>query len=153
MNVLVLCHGNINRSPFVAAIIARHRPGWTVRSAGLKTYRNRIATRKAKFAAHALGLSLREHRSTPVDGLMIDAADVVLYMDGGNARRLRALLLEEYTSAHDQKIWDEKCRLLASYGSLRRLRDPNYTSDPVELAKMFKEAELCTMKFLEAHSA
>lgn len=151
MNVLVLCHGNINRSPFVAAIIAHHRPTWTVQSAGLHTKRNRIATRKAKFAAHALGLSLMEHRSAPVSTEMTDPAEVILYMDGGNKRRLEKFLEENYPSQGAEFAWRTKCRLLASYGSLRRLRDPNYTSDPVELAKMFKEAELCTMKFLEAH--
>jgi protein-tyrosine-phosphatase len=99
------------------------------------------------------GFSLEEHRSTPVDGSMIDQADVVLYMDGGNKRRLEAFISENYSPQGAEYAWKNKCRLLASYGSLRRLRDPNYTSDPVELAKMFKEAELCTMKFLEAHSA
>lgn len=99
------------------------------------------------------GFSLEEHRSTPVDGSMIDQADVVLYMDGGNKRRLEKFLEENYPPQGAEFAWRTKCRLLASYGSLRRLRDPNYTSDPVELAKMFKEAELCTMKFLEAHPA
>lgn len=144
MRVLVLCHGNINRSPFVAAIIAHHRPDWEVMSAGLKTTQGRRPSRKAREAATERGLVLSGY-SEPVSGTMIDWADVVLYMDGGNKKRLQGLV--------DQATMESKCRLLASYGSLRRLRDPNYTSDPVELAKMFKEAELCTMKFLEAHPA
>lgn len=145
MRVLVLCHGSVNRSPFVAGLIRKERPNWHVRVAGLHTRFGRPATPKAKRAAAALGFSLEEHRSEPVSGTMIDWADVVLYMDGGNKKRLQGLV--------DQATMESKCRLLASYGSLRRVPDPNYTSDPEELRRMFSVAELCTMKFLEAHPA
>jgi protein-tyrosine-phosphatase len=150
MRVLVLCHGSVNRSPFVAELIRKEKPNWNVQCAGLKTKPGRPATPKARLAAQRIGLDLSCHRSQPVTEGLVDFADIVLYMDGGNAKRLQAYLSDWYDGEGAQEAW-AKCRLLASYGSLRRLRDPNYTSDPVELAKMFKEAELCTMKFLEAH--
>lgn len=151
MRVLVLCHGNVNRSPFAAALIAHHRPSWEVSSAGLKARAGRWPTRKARNAAQWLGIELTGY-SEQVSGTMIDWADIVLYMDGGNEKRLRELLMQEY-GTHHQKVWDKKCRLLATYGSLRRLPDPNYTSDPEKLREYFGQLEMCTMKFLEAHPA
>lgn len=143
MRVLVLCHGSVNRSPFVAAIIAHHRPDWRVHCAGLKTTVGRPATPKAKTAAARIGLDLSYHRSQPMTRDLFDWADVVLYMDSGNEKRL----IEQVGEAAVRR----KAELLASYGSLRRLPDPNYTSDPELLRQYFGMAELCTMKFLEAH--
>lgn len=145
MRVLVLCHGNINRSPFVAALIAHHRPQWEVASAGLKTTQGRRPSRKAREAAAARGITL-EGYSEPISIKMVEWADKVLYMDGGNQRRLGELL-----SAGRDRWLLERCECLASYGSLRRVPDPNYTSDPEKLREQFGIAETCTMKFLEAH--
>lgn len=151
MRVLVLCHGNVNRSPFVAALIAHHRPEWEVMSAGLKTTHGRRPTRKAREAAAKRGLVL-EGYSDPINFKMTDRAEIILYMDGGNEKRLRAFIEEHYPPSRQAHAWG-KCKLLATYGSLRRVPDPNYTSDLEELRRMFGEAELCTMKFLEAHPA
>lgn len=153
MRVLVLCHGNLNRSPFVAALIRRWRPRWTVTSAGLKTTPGRRASRKAREAALSRGMDLGDHLSMPLTKGMVDFNDVILYMDGGNEKRLRVFLAERYTELHASQAWVEKCRLLAGYGSLRRVPDPNYTSDPEKLREYFGIAETCTMKFLEAHPA
>lgn len=143
MKVLVVCHGAINRSPFVACIIRQLRPNWEVKVAGLKTTNGRRASRKARAAAAERGLSLEAHRSTVATRDLVEWSQVTLYMDGGNEKRLRELVGE--------KLFGSRARLLATYGSLRRVPDPNYTSDPEKLAEMFAAAELCTEKFLETH--
>lgn len=150
MRVLVLCHGSVNRSPFAHALIQRERPVWDVRVAGLKTHAGRPATPKAKFAASKIGLDLSEHRSVPVEPEMLYWAERVLYMDGGNEKRLKALIDEHY-SEEVRAALHAKTDLLARYGCLRRIRDPNYTTDPDLLAEMWAELEHCTRKFLEAH--
>lgn len=143
MRVLVLCHGNLNRSAFVAALIAQLRPSWDVRSAGLKTKDGRRASRKARSAASERGLSLEAHRSSVATRDLVEWSQVTLYMDGGNEKRLRELVGE--------KLFGSRAQLLATYGSLRRVPDPNYESDPTKLAEMFAAAELCTEKFLEKY--
>lgn len=154
MRVLVLCHGNINRSPFVEALIRHERPSWEVRSAGLKTKDGRRATPKARAAAAARGLSLEEHRSHMLHSELVDWAvsggpsSKILYMDGGNEKRLHEFLDERYRSDSLPRILNH-CKLLAAYGSLRRLPDPNYTSDPELLRRYFRMAEECTVAFLE----
>lgn len=143
MKVLVVCHGAINRSPFVACIIRQLRPNWEVKVAGLKTTNGRRASRKARAAAAERGLSLEAHRSTVATRGLVEWSQVTLYMDGGNEKRLRALVSPE--------VFVSRCQLLADYGSVRRVPDPNYESDPNRLAEMFAIAELCTTKFLEKY--
>lgn len=143
MRVLVLCHGSVNRSPFVAGLIRKLRPDWEVRVAGLKTKAGRSATKKAKTAALDRGFDLSAHKSVCATADLVQWSQITLYMDGGNEKRLRELVGE--------KLFGSRARLLATYGSLRRVPDPNYTSDPEKLAEMFAAAELCTEKFLETH--
>lgn len=142
MRVLVLCHGNINRSPFVAALVARECPAWDVVSAGLHTRDGRRASRKAREAAERRDLDLSEHRSVRVTLRALQDAHVVLYMDGGNWRRL----LELIETAPKDQHWDlvRKCRALYEGTPYRRVPDPAYTSDPETLADMFGVAEQCT---------
>lgn len=150
MRLLVVCHGNINRSAFVPAIIRAARPGWEVRSAGMKTRDGRPASPKARRAAAEHGLDLSEHRSSVCTLALLRWAHLTLYMDNGNWVRLLALT-EQASTDIERQVLRHRCQPLATYGCLRRVPDPNYTSDPVKLAEMFAAAELCTLKFLEAH--
>ncbi len=141
MRVLVLCHGNINRSPFVAALIARECPAWDVTSAGLKTRDGRRASRKAREAAAERGLDLSEHRSRQVTLRALQDAHAVLYMDGGNWVRLQELILT--AQKHERGPLVRKCLELSKGTPYSRVPDPNYTSDPEKLREMFLIAEKC----------
>lgn len=96
--VLVVCHGNINRSPLCAAVLARH-PELEVRQAALKSWRrpdwrDEPASKKMRDAAIELGLNLERHRSTAISQELLRWAQIVIYMDGGNKARLEAMLDE-----------------------------------------------------------
>jgi protein-tyrosine-phosphatase len=91
-NILVLCHGNINRSPACAAVLrdalVRMEPSfYTVTSAGFINP-GRRAAKKMREAMLAMGYDLSQHRSQLVTPEMLQSADIVVYMDGGNARRI-----------------------------------------------------------------
>lgn len=146
MRVLVLCHGNINRSAFVAAIIRASRPDWDVVSAGLRTRDGRRASRKAREAAEVRGLDLSEHRSRQVNLGAVEQADVVLYMDNGNHTRLMELI-STATKAHQDRL-RAKCHALHEGTPYTRVPDPNYTSDPAALREQFKIAEECAAHWL-----
>lgn len=93
MNILVLCHGNINRSPLCAAVLANgSAPHLEVRQAGFVNP-GRRAARKMRDAAGANGYDLDEHRSQVVTDELLLWADRVVYMDGGNRRRLDEALM------------------------------------------------------------
>lgn len=137
MRVLVLCHGNICRSPFAAAAIASLRPGWTVTSAGLGATPGRRAAKKAREAAERYGLDISNHRSARATPDMLSASDVILHMDGGNLRRLRVMGCERSTC-------------LADWGGAARVPDPNFTSDPARLTEIFGLLHRASCAFADA---
>ena len=94
MDVLVLCHGNICRSPLAAAVMLR--AGLAVTQAGLKEPEkgvgNKLAPKKMRdWARENEGLDLSKHRSQGVTEAMLEKADLILYMDTGNMRRLERM--------------------------------------------------------------
>lgn len=125
MNVLVTCHGNRFRSPFAAGLIKQLRPELAVRSSGVKIpIGTHPAAASAREAAERRGFSLMDHRARATTAELIDWADMVLYMDRGNLRRLLA-----------QFPGLEKQRCLASYLGRSRIPDPafipNHRKEPV----------------------
>lgn len=87
--LLVLCHGNICRSPFAAALLATRLPAREVRSAGLKAGHGNPADPTAAVCASRLGVSLAAHRSQRVDAELLAWADLILVMQGCHAAAIR----------------------------------------------------------------
>lgn len=89
-HILVVCHGNICRSPFAAERLAdRVRPiGIEVRSAGFLG-QGRPSPREALVAAAEYGVDLRDHRSRLVVPSLLGPADLILVMDGVQWATLR----------------------------------------------------------------
>lgn len=86
--VLFVCHGNVNRSP-AAEIIARQLyPELQIRSCGLKTKDGRITAKKMRDTLNTRGYTTAGIRSTAITQQLVDWADHIFYMDGGNERRL-----------------------------------------------------------------
>lgn len=81
--VLVLCHGNICRSPYAEVLLAELLPGAEVRSAGLEAADGHDADEAAARAAVRAGHSLQGHRSHPLDDADLEWAHLVLVMGGG----------------------------------------------------------------------
>lgn len=83
--VLVLCYGNIYRSPFVAARLRADRR-LEIRSAGFHPREERLCEPEFVTIAREFGVDLRSHRSRQVRQDDVDWADLVLIMDGHNYR-------------------------------------------------------------------
>lgn len=88
-SLLVVCHGNICRSPFGAALLARHlaSAGVRVRSAGF-VGPDRACPENALVAAARWGADLSEHRSTLLMPDLVRAADLILVMDPAQGRMI-----------------------------------------------------------------
>lgn len=80
--VLVVCHGNICRSPFGAARLARDvaRAGVRVESAGF-IGPNRPCPPEAKVAAARRSVDLSAHRSQLLTADLVRSADLIVVMD------------------------------------------------------------------------
>jgi protein-tyrosine-phosphatase/predicted ATP-grasp superfamily ATP-dependent carboligase len=79
--VLVLCYGNICRSPLAAAMAARRFPNTQITSAGFYPKTGRPSPDFVLAESDRLGFDLKGHRSQCVDAGMIDEADLILIMD------------------------------------------------------------------------
>jgi protein-tyrosine phosphatase len=87
--ILVLCHGNICRSPFLQASLAKHlgalgRADIQVSSAGF-IGQDRSSPELALSVAREMGFDLRSHRSALLTATDLQRADLVVVMSAGQA--------------------------------------------------------------------
>jgi protein-tyrosine-phosphatase len=91
-SVLVLCKGNICRSPFADRYLAqppgRASPALAVVSAGLDAIPGREAYPMALTVSPDFGVDLAAHRSQAITDALVDAADVILVMEPEQERQV-----------------------------------------------------------------
>ncbi|SJN53917.1 Low molecular weight protein-tyrosine-phosphatase wzb [Vibrio ruber DSM 16370] len=84
-NILVICAGNICRSPYAAGRLQRLMPSHTVCSAGLITEKSGLAGAAAATVAQdiasTLGIDLSAHRAQQITPTMVDSSDLILVMN------------------------------------------------------------------------
>lgn len=117
--ILVLCKGNICRSPFAAELLRQrvHQLGipMHVASAGIEAVPNQEAYPLAKRMAIRCGVPLSAHRTTLLSGEMVSEADLILVMETGQARSMR----ERYPQAAGKVV------LLGQFGSAGEYEIPD----------------------------
>jgi len=100
-SVLVICLGNICRSPFAAACLREKLAGKVeIREGGYYSRMNRSPPEYAHQTAALLGMDLSVHRSRAFSDADLDWADMVICFDEGNYDYLRQRL-----GGHVEKIW------------------------------------------------
>jgi protein-tyrosine phosphatase len=91
-NVLVVCHGNICRSPYAAhrlqALLEADGLTCTVVSAGF-IGPDRASPGNAIVTAAARGIDLKAHRSQLLNQTLVDAAQLIIVMEARQADALR----------------------------------------------------------------
>ena len=80
-NILVLCVGNICRSPIAEAMFKQHFPEKKIWSAGLAALIGQPADDMAIKVAASNGLDLSPHRAQQVFSWMCQSADIILVME------------------------------------------------------------------------
>jgi low molecular weight protein-tyrosine phosphatase len=100
-SILVVCHGNICRSPFAEAAIRRALKGAPVivESAGF-IGPGRKPPENAIQAASGRGIQMEDHRSQTLGPDLVRAADLVVTMDVHQAREIR----ERFGKARDRVV-------------------------------------------------
>jgi protein-tyrosine-phosphatase len=99
--VLVLCYGNICRSPLAAALAAKRFPNLSFPSAGFYPTIGRPSPGFVLAAAESLEIDLTGHLSKRVDSNMIDEAELILIMDIRNYD----LLKKEFPHALEKTLF------------------------------------------------
>jgi protein-tyrosine phosphatase len=87
--ILVLCSGNVCRSPIAAALLAGELSDKSIRSAGLAAPVGAPADPMAIEFTAARGLDLSTHRAQHVTLAMCRAADLILVMEQRHTAELR----------------------------------------------------------------
>ncbi|MEQ9544761.1 MAG: low molecular weight protein-tyrosine-phosphatase [Marinobacter sp.] len=88
-HILVLCVGNICRSPVAEALLKANLPGKTIESAGLGALVGHEADPTAAELAREVGLDLTEHRAKQVTTEQLRRADLILVMSEGQRAQVR----------------------------------------------------------------
>jgi L-malate glycosyltransferase len=82
--ILIVCHGNIIRSPFAARLIKQmlsDRAPIAIRSAGVEADPGRRPDPAVVLAASRLGIDLRDHAASPITLDTVANADVIFVME------------------------------------------------------------------------
>jgi protein-tyrosine phosphatase len=85
--ILVVCHGNICRSPYLQAVLQRSLPDLSVASAGFFGSDRGVPEIAVALGAER-GLDLSGYRSRPLTRSTVNGADLVVVMDAEQARHL-----------------------------------------------------------------
>jgi protein-tyrosine-phosphatase len=88
-SILVVCHGNICRSPYLAAVLAHALPDLEVSSAGFIGAGREVPPHSLTVASRR-GLDLSNHRSQLLSRHHATQADLFVVMDPGQAAALGA---------------------------------------------------------------
>lgn len=84
-NILVVCTGNICRSPLAEALLRRDLPDKRVASAGIGALQGHPVDGTAKILAEEEGLEVSSHCARQIDSTMIRAHELILVMEAGQA--------------------------------------------------------------------
>lgn len=82
-HILIVCTGNICRSPVAQAMLQQRLPRLTVQSAGLGALVGQPVDKQARRLAEADGLDVASHRARQLDADQLSEADLVLVMSSG----------------------------------------------------------------------
>lgn len=99
-NVLVLCTGNICRSPYAEAVLQQQVPSANVSSAGLGAMVGDPADETGLSLASNRSVDMSQHVARQVNRQMIAQADLVLVMDDEHMERL----LRKYPEARGKSF-------------------------------------------------
>ncbi|TCG05847.1 protein tyrosine phosphatase [Paraburkholderia steynii] len=86
--VLMVCVGNICRSPMAEYMLRQELPGIRVMSAGLDALVGYPADAFAIQVASEFGLDLSSHRAQQLSSVLVTAADLVLTMEGSHKHEI-----------------------------------------------------------------
>ena len=143
--MLFVCHGNICRSPYAAALFRERThearsPDVEVASAGFIGPGRRSPV-VARQVASERGLDLADHRSRVLSVPMVEAAELILAMDPGQSRRL----VHDYGAAPPRTIVlgdldpEPWCR--------SRIRDP-VGAGPDHFREVYERIDRCVAELI-----
>ncbi len=130
-NILVVCIGNICRSPMAKYLLQQQDPNLTFDSAGLAAMVDHPADDKAILCMNSLNIDIRPHIAKQINSDLIIKSDLIIVMS--NKQQLHIEQKWPFTKGkvfrlghwqgqnvpdpyqHDQAFFEETCRNIQSY--------------------------------------
>jgi protein-tyrosine phosphatase len=147
IKVLILCIGNLCRSPFAERLLRTRIPSnkldAEVFSRGTMAQRGETPTKEAIEAAKKWSINLSDHRSHPLDLCDINTSDLILTMDSTTAETLNDLY----------ELWDIAIPLGRFYPDyfIPDIEDP-YGKGVEEYIKCYEMIEKCVDGFIKFYT-
>ncbi len=129
-NILVVCIGNICRSPMAEYFLKQEFPELHIESAGISGLTGHTADEKAQLCMQRLGVDMQSHIAKKLNAELIKKADLVLVMSLNQQKHIeqswpfakgKTFRLGHWQNKnvpdpyqHDQQIFDETCELIQS---------------------------------------
>lgn len=129
-NILVVCVGNICRSPMAEYFLKQHFPQLHIESAGISGLIGHQADAKAMHCMQQHGIDMSGHIARKLNADLIKKADLILVMSQNQKKHLemtwpfskgKTFRLGHWQEKnvpdpyqHDQKFFDESCVLIQS---------------------------------------
>jgi len=134
-SILVVCYGNVCRSPYLEAVLRRDVPNVTVSSAGFVGPGRPVPSHSLAIAK-ARGIDLSGFRSRPIGRADVAAMDLVIVMDSQQAHQV----------ARGFRVWPSRIVVAGDLDPLpsptRAIRDP--WGEPIDIfASSFDRLDRC----------
>lgn len=127
---MIVCLGNICRSPTAERILQHKMPNRVISSAGIKALAGHDIDKNAASLLEGNGYKATKHVARKLDGQMIVDADLVLVMENGH----QSSIMEQYPQASG------KILLLGKWQGNIDIHDPYLRSDEV-FEHIFRQIE------------
>ncbi|MFV5385956.1 low molecular weight protein-tyrosine-phosphatase [Acinetobacter junii] len=127
-NILVICVGNICRSPMAEYLLKQQHPNLHIESAGISGLEGYPADDKAQLCMLKLNIDMSTHTAKKLNDELIKKADLILVMSNNQQRHLeqtwpfakgKVFRLGHWQNKnvsdpyqHDQKFFDDTCELI-----------------------------------------
>ena len=132
-NILVVCIGNICRSPMAEYLLKQQYPNLHIESAGISGLTGHAADPKAMLCMQRLGIDMQPHIAKKLNSELIKKADLILVMSQNQQKHIeqtwpfakgKIFRLGHWQSKnvadpyrHDQSVFDETCQLIQQYAA------------------------------------
>ncbi len=130
-NILVVCVGNICRSPMAEYCLKQSHPDLNIESAGLSALVGHSADDKAIACMDRLSIDIRGHKARQINAELIKKSDLILVMSKNQSQHIeqkwpfakgKIFRLGHWQSQnvsdpyqHDQAFFDETCKNIQAY--------------------------------------
>ena len=127
-NILVVCVGNICRSPMAEYFLKQQYPQLHIESAGISGLTGHAADQKASLCMQRLGIDMSAHIAKKLNANLIKKADLILVMSQNQQKHIeqtwpfakgKTFRLGHWQGRnvpdpyqHEQAVFDDTCQLI-----------------------------------------